>query len=401
MVQKILLNKLVQISNAHLVTLILILFSGCGTVYIPQTLPEARGVGRSIGQEEVKVKIIPLTNSSLQKANKQPYIRRVIDASDLNKPAKLVSVKEAINQKLPKSVNVGAYKLGVGDELLITQMSQRLILDEDNEETSQTVDSRQLKIGDSGFVSILGIGRLPIAGLTQFEAEDEIYKRMVANQINPEFELTISKFVSQQVYITKYENSGGEAIFSMPFTNIPVFLHQVLKVAQPKTLKGQDSLIILKRAGQVYRMSYKAVLEGQIDKIRILAEDRIFIEPLPYRPEKAIIAGEVRQEKLIPISADRRQSLAEALYNDGGVMVKTQSDTSQVFVIREVNNVGIVGYHLDSSNPARLTIAAKFELRPNDIIYVAPQFITNYNRALVQIFSAYAITNDASLAIGD
>ena len=76
-------------------------FLNCGTIYIPQVLPEARGVGKSVGQEDVQVTIIPMTNLSIDKANQLPYVRRVIESSDLTEPAKLVSVEEAINQKLP------------------------------------------------------------------------------------------------------------------------------------------------------------------------------------------------------------------------------------------------------------------------------------------------------------
>ena len=97
------------------------------------------------------------------------------------------------------------------------------------------------------------------------------------------------------------------------------------------------------------------------------------------------------------ISAEQRQSLAEALYDQGGTIIVGQSDTSQLFVIRELIEKNIVAYHLDSSNPARLTLATRFELRPNDIIFVAPQFVTNYNRALMQIVSAYAVTKNAAL----
>jgi polysaccharide export outer membrane protein len=102
--------------------------------------------------------------------------------------------------------------------------------------------------------------------------------------------------------------------------------------------------------------------------------------------------GEVKNEKLFSISADQRQSLAEALYADGGTIVLGNSDTSQIFVLRELQENTTVAYHLDTSNPARLTLATKFELRPNDIIYVAPQFVTNYNRALGQIYSALAMS---------
>jgi polysaccharide export outer membrane protein len=78
-------------------------------------------------------------------------------------------------------------------------------------------------------------------------------------------------------------------------------------------------------------------------------------------------------------------------------MVTASSDPSQIFIIRELKEQNFVAYHLDSSNPSRLTLATKFELRPNDIIYVAPQFVTNYNRALSQLLitanTTTAITN--------
>ena len=107
-----------------------------------------------------------------------------------------------------------------------------------------------------------------------------------------------------------------------------------------------------------------------------------------------MLTGEVRQEKIVQIAADRRQSLAEAIYGQSGAFILGNSDTSQIFVIRELSKQKIVAYHLDASNPARLTLATKFELRPSDIIYIAPQFVTNYNRALSQIFSAYALTTN-------
>ena len=380
------------------------LICSCGTVYIPQILPEARGVGRSVGQENISVSIIPVTNQSLKIANTEPYVRRVVDASDLNQPAKLVSVEEAINQNLPPKVSRTPYTLGVSDELLITQRLNLMDLSKDgNEENKTGVTSRSIKIADDGFVSILGIGRLRLEGLTQFEAEDLIYQTYVRNEINPEFELQISKFKSKKIYLTlispgvsvntnETTNSTPSNFFAVPFTNNEIYLHQLLVEVKPAVQKGQDSLIILKRNKNVYRLSLNKVLGGELDTIKILAEDRIFIESLPYRPETAILTGEVKKDKLIAISASQRQSLAEALYTGEGTIILGSSDTSQLFVIRELTKKTIVAYHLDASNPARLTLATKFELRPNDIIYVAPQFVTNYNRALSEIFSAYANT---------
>ena len=54
---------------------------------------------------------------------------------------------------------------------------------------SKRIAARQISIADDGFASIIGIGRIPLAGLTQFEAEDLLYERLVMEEINPEFEL--------------------------------------------------------------------------------------------------------------------------------------------------------------------------------------------------------------------
>ena len=409
---------MIKLNYLFLIITVFIIGS-CGTIYVPQILPEARGVGKSIGQEDIQVKVIPLTLESLRSANTHPYIRRVIDASNLNEPAKLISVEDAIAQKLPPPVMKEPYRLGLGDELLINQAEIRTVNNfsdtgEEQKFTKNDITSRVLKIADDGFVSIVGIGRLQLEGLTQFEAEDLIYRALVQNEKNSDFELQISKFESKKVYLTGYFNEiqgyqsneesvsrseiiGGTNFIIVPFTNADLYLHQLIVFLQPKFSKGEDFLLILKRGNDSYRMSLNDVLSGQIKNIRILAEDRVFLEALPYRPETAILTGEVISERLISISAGQRQSLAEALFSQGGAIKVGESDTSQIFVIREMEKESVVAYHLDASDPARLIVAAKFELRPNDIVYVAPQFITNYNRALTKIFSAYAMTFDNNL----
>ncbi len=373
----------------------------CGTIYIPQILPEARGVGKSVGQDDIEVKVVPITEKTLLDSNLDPYVRRVVDASDLTKPAKLVSVNEAIGQILPNNNDAGIYRLGIGDELTLLQKQDlQTEIELSNEQrqslntssTNASITERVISIADDGFVSILGIGRVQLAGLTQFEAEDLLYRELVLNENSPEFELKISNFKSKNIYLT------GEGYYKvLPYTNLPIYLHQILGSnigtnAASVLKKGQDSLVIIKRGNDIFRLSLKMVIEGSIKDIRIFPEDRISIEALPYRAEKAIIAGEVQQQKLIELSAFERPSLAEALYRSE-VFRTLSSDTSQVFVLRE-NEQGIIAYHLDASNPSRLSLATKFELRPNDIVYIAPQFVTNYNRALTQIFSTFAVTDE-------
>ena len=145
------------------------------------------------GQESIKIKLIPLTNKVIIKVNEYNYIRRVIDSGDLNSAAKLISVDQAINEKLPNNNDPGPYKVGIGDELTISQT-----INVKDDKDFPTNSNLKISIADDGFASIIGIGRIPLAGLTQFEAEDLLYERLVIEEINPEFELFISKFESQE-----------------------------------------------------------------------------------------------------------------------------------------------------------------------------------------------------------
>ncbi len=379
-----------------------LILSNCGTVYVPQTLPEGRGIARSEGQEKINISVIPLTNKAIIKSNEDNYVRRVIDAGDLSSAAKLISVDQAINEKLPISNDPGPYKMGIGDGLTISQM----INVKDETGFSKRIAARQISIADDGFASIIGIGRIPLAGLTQFEAEDLLYERLVMEEINPEFELFISGFNSQKIYITNNQQMqknkqqdntrlGNTNIMEISYTNSPIYINEILARANAFLPKGQDAQIELIRNNEVYRLSVRKVVEGKYKKIRLFPDDRIIVNDLPYRPETVVITGEVINPRLYDLSPSERKTLSEALYSDQ-TFNNLASDTSQIYLLRQQNQNNVLAYHLDASDPSRLILANRLELRPGDIIFIAPQPITNYNRALMQIFGAYAMTIDPS-----
>lgn len=374
-----------------------IIISSCGTIYVPQTLPDARGISKSEGQEKIDIEIIPLTLNVIKKANNDNYIRRVVDSGDLNRAARLISVDQAINERIPRNNDPGPYKLGVGDKLTLSQ----IINIKDQTGYSREIAQRIISIADDGFASIIGVGRIPLAGLTQFEAEDLLYERLVLEEINPEFELFISEFNSKKIQVTNNllekpidsldrENTN---VFQIIYTNYPLFINEIMAKTKVLLPKGEDAQISLRRGNENYRISLRSVIEGKYKKIRLFPDDHIIINPLPYRPETAVIMGEVGNPRLYNLSPSDRKTLSEALYSDI-TFDRESSDTSQIYLLRPKTNNKVIGYHLDASNPSRLILANKLELRPGDIVYVAPQPVTNYNRALMQIFGAYAMTID-------
>ena len=380
------------------ITFIFLTLGSCGTIYVPQMLPEGRGISKSEGQQKIDVEVIPLTSSIVKKANEDDYIRRVVDAGDLNRAARLISVDQAINEKIPPNENPGPYKLGIGDKINISQI---LPVQKDDVFNEQIVQ-RELFIADDGFISVLGIGRLPLSGLTQVEAEDLLYERLVLAEIRPEFELNITDFNSKKIYITNNlivpnAEKTTTSIFEIPYTNYPVYLNQILDNAKLILSEGLDALIEIKRDKKKYRVSARKVLEGDYNKIRMFPEDHVIIRSIPYRPETATLIGEVFEPRIIELSPSNRITLSEAMYSKKTFNPVT-SDTSQIYILRPKTEKNIKAYHLNASNPTRLILAAKFELRPMDIIYISPQPISNYSRALIQIFGALAITQNPTLA---
>nr|WP_170541638.1 hypothetical protein [Ruegeria arenilitoris] len=75
------------------------------------------------------------------------------------------------------------------------------------------------------------------------------------------------------------------------------------------------------------------------------------------------------------------------MFYEGGYSTRT-ADASQIYVLRaspKPEEFGAVtAWHLDARNPAALSIAARTELRPNDIVFIREQPITTWGRALDQ-----------------
>ena len=56
---------------------------------------------------------------------------------------------------------------------------------------------------------------------------------------------------------------------------------------------------------------------------------------------------------------------------------------------------------LDITNPARAKLASSIEMRPRDIIFVAAQPLTLYNRVLGQILTTVNLSRASLSTVGD
>ena len=142
-----------------------------------------------------------------------------------------------------------------------------------------------------------------------------------------------------------------------------------------------------------YNLSYNNLVSNTLKKVRIFPGDRIFVNSLNYKKEKVLLVGETGAQRAIPINSFLRPSLSDTIFS-GSVLNSTTSDFSQIYVLRRKKKF-FQAFHLDITNPTRVSLANQFEMRPDDIVFVATQPLSLYSRTLSQILGSTGLTLQA------
>ena len=356
--------------------------SSCGRAYFPIQLDTPSRSERNQGQQTLSVLLIPMTEASIAKANLEPYKRRIVLGGDLQKPAKIIPISKSVKERLPNVAEPGVYTFGVGDQITFTTFETRRSINE--------VFTRELVVSDQGFLSIAGLGKFSVVGLNQAELQDDIEKRMIERGAEQPFELTITNFVSKKVYVSL---EPGRRLLSLPYTNLPMFLSNVIiAFTQSSNISSEigDGVVEIHRDGQVYTVSLSKAINRESTKIRIFPNDLIKIKTFIYKKERVMLVGETGGQKSISINPLIRETLSEIIFGSNSLN-NISSDYSQIYVIRK-SNKSLLAFHLDITNPVRIVLANKFEMRPEDIVFVATQPLSLYSRTLSQILGSSGAT---------
>ena len=359
-----------------------LVLSSCGRVYFPIELQTISRSDRLEQQENIDVKIVPMTTASIRRANLFPYKRRVIEAGDLKRPARLVDVENALVENYPIDNNPGPYIIGIGDVITLNEINT-------NSQGTRSFNSLDLVVDEKGFIHVFGLGQLKASGLTLSDLEDYLDESYRDNAITLFHNIYFKSFNSKKIFIA-VEN---EQIRSIPYVSVPMYLEVILTGQGVKAVPGSDAKVTLIRNGKEFTFSASKLLRAPQSKFRLFPNDKIFIKPLNYRNETVLVVGETGAQRAMPITSFLRPTLSDTIFS-GAVLNNNTSDFSQIYVLRE-SNKSFLAYHLDITNPTRVSLASKFEMRPDDIVFVATQPLSLYSRTLSQILGSTGLTIQA------
>jgi polysaccharide biosynthesis/export protein len=338
-------------------------------------------------QEEFEVVVKPLTLAMARDLQSTPYPRRVMQ-SGIGASAGVVSEGAVTRGILPPDLGPETYRLGVGDQLTFAQFAEggvatiNEMITSDNG-TSSGIKADQVisstgRVGSDGSVLLLGLGKLDVGGKTLNEARDLVRNSLIRSGIAPRFQLEISGFNSQKIFLAS--NVGASNL--IPLTDQGLTLKELI-IATGKGIDGSAVVVIsIQRQGREYRITTEELLKPGARDIYLRDQDQVVIEAMGYKPGQVFVLGAVAPVT-IPISPEKRETMADILFTPDGVLASPSAQRSEVYLLRGSNPVE--AFKLDATDPTRIVVAAAMELRPNDIIFVPEQPLSSLNRTLLSI----------------
>lgn len=343
----------------------------------------------------------------------------------------------------PPAAAPGPYTIGVGDVLVLSTPATQNTVQELSGLLAAQNSRNGYTVQDDGSINIPDVGRVRLAGLTVDEAEAVLFQRLVENQFDPTFSLEISEFNSRRVSVGGAVGNPGV----QPITLTPLYLDEALAAAGSISVGDIDvSSVRIYRNGALYQIPLTDLYEKpELQRTQLVDGDSVFVDT-EYKLDRAeryfeqqirlkqtsltgrkqsldelsaavdlrrsdyieqrdnfktrmeygavdqdyvYLTGEVDKQARYPLPFEQQASLADAIYDAASGISKKTGDVSEIYVLRASTDPrefgAVTAWHLDARNAANLTLATRFQLRPDDIVFVAENPVTKWGRTIDQI----------------
>ena len=453
-------NEMCDMRSAPLA--IFLCLSACGIAYISPSVKQDSSSG-------VNVRVIPLTAETVLAMNRSDYSPKQLPdaffsvagssggargAGALPEPPFEPESRPAVLEtRLPPDGPATPYLIGVSDALVLATPQISGGAGQSTGLLAPQNGRQNYMVQDDGAITIPDVGRISVMGLTLKEAENAIFQRLVAANMNPSFSLEIAEFNSKRVSIGGAVKNPGVA----PITLTPLYLDEALAQVGGTTTDPEFALVRIYRDGTLYQVPLAALYTGgALPRIRLVEGDSVFVDT-EYDPAKAesyfaqqiqlsvfrqqartqalnelqaevsinrsaldegrqnfrdqlefgaveadyvYLTGEVVSQSRFALPFGTVATLADALYANGGALTRT-ANPAQIYVLRGSTDPrefsSLTALHLDASNAVNLILATRLELQPNDVIFVAEQPVTKWGNVVNQITPTLISTTFAAV----
>jgi polysaccharide biosynthesis/export protein len=236
------------------------------------------------------------------------------------------------------------------------------------------------------------VGVLKVAGLTLPEIRSLITQRLLVSIAKPQLDVRIAAFRGKRIQVT------GEVLApsTMPLTDVPARVQDAIAFAHGFNPDADPSSVTLSRGGKTYSLDLLALYEGGDVSQNWLLKDGDVLNVGDRNRNRVFVMGEVRVQQA-KLMVKKRMTLAEALMGDSGGLDPLAANPGKIYVFRGDYSAPDI-FHLDASSPDALLLAASFELKPRDVVFVSANQLSRFNRVISQILPTVQVLYDAAIA---
>lgn len=244
-------------------------------------------------------------------------------------------------------------------------------------------------------VSLSGCSLLPgmqgvnIAGMRKIEYKPDVQINPTVVPINAA--LVIHHPLPPYIYLIEPQDILSISVWQHPEFNPPP--QQTSTASSQQAQAAGIPGYLVDHTGRIYfpLAGYVDVRGKTADEVRVeitarlrkyVKNPQVLVRVADYRSKKIYVFGEINRPGLLPLN-DQFMSITDAI-TLAGSFDRDTADPRHVYVIRG-NILCPTIYWLSANTADTLLLAEKFQLQPNDIVYVSSAIVTRWNRFLSQL----------------
>lgn len=248
-------------------------------------------------------------------------------------------------------------------------------------------------VDQQGFIQFPLIGRIKASGMSVPQFTANLSGQLQRYLKYPDPQVKVAEYRGNKFFIDGEVGKSGE----FNIADAPVSLYSAISMAGGAIPTGDSDSIVLNRNGVSYDIGLQTLREmgSSANQIYIKNGDSIHVNS--QSRNKIYVLGEFGKVAPVPI-LEQGISLAQVLGESNGLNSNT-ANAAKIYVVRDTPNYPLTNiYYVDMRSITSFSLANRFEMQPNDIVYVDPTGLTRWNRIISSLLpSSSAISSISGL----
>ena len=353
--------------------LIISLLSGCATINSGLQSGELPPVGSFVAENGLQFNVQPLSLATLP-------------------PPQVAQPSNDIYQLIASSTKK-EYRIAQGDVLSINLVGYPDIRSLPSTGNDSNPSASGYPVDQQGYVQFPLIGRIKASGMSVPTFTATLQNRLQRYLKYSDPQVKIINYRGNKFFIDGEVKQPGE----FAIDDAPVSLYSALSMAGGATEEGDSNSIVLNRKGRNYNVSLNALREIGASGNQIYLQDGDSIHVNSQDRNRVYVLGEFGQVKPVPI-LEQGLSLAQVIGESQGLNSFT-ANAAKIYVVRDNPELRMTNiYYIDMQTITNFSLANRFEMQANDILYVDPTGLTRWSRVINSLLpSTSAIRSFATL----